>query len=153
MSVNMVLVNTYDSKRFLGSNVYVYDKQEIPVEHMLSVVLDYIKNNPRATFNHLISYDRVNPLAPNHLRVFGRDDVEHEDTGAPKFIISIVFFGGTIDDADELVTVLLTKIDETMTACAAEAERKSKEIHEQKIKALRLERYKNYLRLKDEFES
>lgn len=153
MSVNTVLINTHDSKRFVGSNVYVYDKQEIPVEHMLSVVLDYIKNNPRDTFNHLISYDCVNTLASNHLRVFGKDDVDHHDPDAPKFIISLVFFGELSHDPNDLVTVLRTKIDETATDCSAEAKRKSAEIHEQKIKKQYLERYRTYLQLKDEFEN
>lgn len=153
MTLNTVLINLYDGKRFNGSDIYVYNKQEIPVERMLADVLDYIKNNPRDIFNYLIVVGRVNGLHPDNIRVFGKDDVGHYEDDAPKFIISLVFFGESNDAPNELVAVLRSKIDQTMADCAAEAERKSAEIHQQKIKKQQLDRYQTYLQLKAEFES
>lgn len=153
MTSNTVLINLYDGKRFNGSDVYVYNKQEIPVERMLADVLNYIKNNPRDVFNYLIVIQRVNGLHPDHIRVFGKDDVDHYEADAPKFIISLVFFGESNDAPNELVAVLRSKIDQTMAECAAEAERKSAEFHQQGIKKQRLERYQTYLQLKAEFEN
>ena len=152
MTSNTVLINLYDGKRFNGSDVYTYNNQEIPVERMLVDVLNYIKNNPRDVFNYLIVVGRVNGLHPDHIRVFGKDDVDHDDPDAQNLSFP-VFFGESNEAPNELVTVLRSKIDQTMVDCAAEAEKKSIEIHEQKIKKQQLERYRTYLQLKAEFES